>query len=336
MFQIGEVIDISKAFKPNQKDDEGNDLALGSIKCRPIGHRISGNVLHVWARPAYIGGRRIPLVGEQVLMFLGPVQDQTDGISKPSGYYYIAPVNATDDTVLHQLPGLFLRDKGSGGGGAGSIPSPGKSFPKTPKGNDQLQPFEGDDLYQSRFGSSIRFGSTVVGGDYSQKPTWQGSSNGDPITIIKVSKPSGGGKYSVEDVGKDAASIYLTTGQKLTNVKVGFSKNLDSQKIPTYSSPQLLLNSDRVVLNAAKDMVIVNGKEKVVLAGKKIQLQTNKYNVDFDDLLDFIKDFLTQCTDLSSAKAQYSTPAGPTAASTNTAQFNKLLNADFNTKFKTP
>jgi hypothetical protein len=51
--------------------------------------------------------------------------------------------------------------------------------------------------------------------------------------------------------------------------------------------------------------------------------------------MDFLKKFETLCQDLASAKAQYSTPAGPTAVSTNLADFIKLGTVDFQ-KFKLP
>ena len=49
MFAVGEVTEIEKAFKSGQKDDNGDALPLGSIKCRVGGdHRISGNILHTF------------------------------------------------------------------------------------------------------------------------------------------------------------------------------------------------------------------------------------------------------------------------------------------------
>jgi len=58
MFRIGEVIEIKKAFKSGQSDDEGNHLPLGSIKCRVGGdRRISGNIRHIWARPRIVTGK---------------------------------------------------------------------------------------------------------------------------------------------------------------------------------------------------------------------------------------------------------------------------------------
>lgn len=339
MLQIAEVMEIKKSFKPNQKDDKGNELPLGSIKCRMAGNlRLVGNIYHIWARPAHFN-RRVPLVGEQVLIFMGPAHDATDGNVKAQEYFFTDPINATDDLVLHQLPNLWSRDKsgaGPGGSGGSQKPKPGESFPANPKAIDRIQPFEGDDIWESRFGSSIRQGSTVQGGSYAEKPTWQAGSNGDPILIIKVKKPAGGNgsKYSIEDIGKDETSLYMTVSQKLANVKVAFSKNKDCQKIPTFTKPQIILDSDRVVLNAKNDMVLINSKTKTVLAGKEIVFQSDKYNVNLDDLMEYLKEFLIQYNDNVSGKSQFATPSGPTATATNIAQVAKLLQVDFKKNFE--
>ena len=49
----------------------------------------------------------------------------------------------------------------------------GYTFEQKPKKVENLQPFDGDDLFEGRFGQSIRFGSTVKGdmSVYEKKPT---------------------------------------------------------------------------------------------------------------------------------------------------------------------
>jgi len=342
MFKVGEVMEIKKAFKSNQKDEQGNVLALGSIRIRMWGQTsILGNIHHIWARPSQFN-RRIPLIGEQVILYHGPISDNTDGISKTNGYYYINPINATDDLVLHQHPKVWWRQKGNEGSvDAATPPRPGYTFPHPPKKIDNIQIFEADDIVESRFGSSMRLGSTVMGNTsvYEKQPTWMGTGNGDPITILRVKVPEGGGgqpKYTIEDLSKDESSIYITSKQKLPKVQVGFKKNLDSIKIPLFSKPQVLLDADRIVLNAKNDMAIINAKEKAILTAKKVILQSDKYFVDIDELLDWLKDFIKQFSDLCQGTAVFATPAGPTATSTNVAQVKKIQLADFNVAFKVP
>lgn len=340
MFEIGEVIDISKAYKSNQTDDEGNKLPLGSIKIRLGGqHRISGNIRHVWCRPSNFN-KRAPLKYEQVLVFLGPAHSETDGVSKTNDYYYVTPINSTDDLVLHQLPKIWWRHKGSGQGSGDGPIEPGLNFPKVPKKVDNIQPFVGDDIWESRFGSSIRLGhSPQPPAEYEKTPTWQGN-NLDPITIFRVKKPTsssgGAAKYTVESLNKDDSSIYLTTGQKLIEAIPGFAKSIDSSTISTFSKPQILFQADRIVISGKKDKVIINGKDRVVVAAKTVYLQSDKHMVDLDDLMKWIKDILTQLDMLTSGTAQFATPSGPTSTATNLAQVKKLLQVDYNQKFKVP
>ena len=340
MVQVGEVTVIEKAFKSGQKDDEGNTLPLGSIKVRVGGaNHISGNVLHRWCRPAWFGTRRVPLVGEHVLIFPGPVHDATDGIVKTIGYYYISPVNATDDLVLHQMPRVFWRAKGNANPAGGDV-KPGKSFPNNPKKVDFIQPFEGDELFESRLGSSMRFGSSVSStGQYEQKPTWQGS-NGDPITILRVLKPEGGPggspKYTIEDISKDDSSVYLTSGQKLQKIKGGFDKNLDVKQLATFGKPQVVLNAQRIVLNATDDMAMLIGAKKSIVTGKEVIFQSDKYNVNLDDLMDYVKKIVQKVTDLTSGTKFFATPAGPTSTATSVAEWQTMLNVEFKTNFELP
>lgn len=354
---IAEVIETKTAYKPNQKDDEGNPLPLGSILVRIGGHQSNlGQVRNVYARPMFFTGRRMPLIGEQVIVVSGPVNDWSTSGIKQVGFLYFQPVNGTDDLTLHQFPKLWTRDRaGSGPAGAqrkADRGEPGYTFPKMPKKTDNLQPFEGDDIFEGRFGQSIRFGSTVVGdiSIYDKKPSWKGTANTDPIMVLRVKKPEGGttsaqastsifnanSKYTIEDLQKDESSIYLTTTQILQKFKPGFDKNLDVKTSSTWSAgSQIVLDADRVVINGKQNKSFLIGKEQVVVTGKKVLLQSDKYKVDLDELIDFLKKWLDQHVDLTSGKAQYSTASGPTAVATNMAQMIQIKTVDFQ-KFKLP
>lgn len=340
---IAEVVESRTAFKPNQKDSEGNHLPLGSIEIRLGSHQNNlGQVRNVYAAPC-VWNRRIPLIGEQVIVISAPVNDWSSSGTKGIGYLYLAPVNSTDDLVLHTFPKLWKRKGYSGGQGGerkADKDEPGYTFPKTPKKVDSLQPFEGDDLFEGRFGQSIRFGSTISGGDasiYAEKPTWKGSSNTDPLMILRVKKTQGGGgKYTVEDLEKDDASIYITTTQTLNKLKAGFDKNLDAKKLGNYQGKgQVVVDSERVVINAKKDMLFLIGATKTIVTGKKVLFQSDKYKVDLDELMDFLKKWLGEDVKLAQGSSQYSTACGPTATATSMAQYVQLQQADFN-KFKQP
>lgn len=354
---IAEVVEIKTAFKPNQVDEFGNNLPLGAIEVR-IGGSGShlGQVRNIYARPA-IFNRRVPLIGEQVMIMSAPTNDETTDGVKGMGWIYFNPINSTDDLVLHQFPQLFNRDQKN------KAPSkakrkhdrgePGYTFPKSPKKTDNIQPFEGDDIMEGRFGQSIRFGSTVVGdmSVYDQKTSWKGTSNTDPLMILRVKKPSGStssnvgkigssfkstAKYTIEDIADDDASIYITTTQMLSSFKPGFSKNLDMKTAANWSGKsQIVLDAERLVLNANADKAFLVGATEVVITGKRILLQDETYKIYLDELMDWLKSWIDQDTMLAQGSKQYATACGPTATSTNVADYIKLSKADWQ-KFKLP
>lgn len=354
---VAEVVESKTCYKSGQSDDEGNPLPLGSIQIRIGSHQSNaGQVRNVYARPLHFSARRLPLIGEQVFVISGPVNDWTTSGLKQTGFLYFQPLNSTDDPVLHAFPKLWKRDKPGSGGQAGQRKAdreePGYSFPKSPKLIDSIQPFEGDDIYEGRFGQSIRFGSSVVGdlSIYEKKPSWKGTSNGDPLMILRLKKPTGGTaggqsssgiynahpKYGIEDIGTDEASIYLTSTQMLTKFKAGFTKNMDVKTSANWGSgSQIVISADRVILNALANKAFVIGKDAVVITGKQVLFQSENYKVDLDDLMDFLKKWLGEDVKLAQGQSQYSTASGPTAVATSMAQYLQLKTADFQ-KFKMP
>lgn len=341
---VCEVIESKYAFKPNQKDDNGDVLPLGSIMVRIGSHQSNlGQVKNVWCRPA-VFNKRIPLVGEQCIVFSGPSNDWSSTSNKGVGFYYIAPINSTDDIVLHSFFKLWRRKglasaSGTAGQQLADKELPGYTFPKNPRKVDPLQPFEGDDLYEGRLGQSIRYSTTIQGDTsvYSKKPTWKGTSNGDPIMILRINSKSGAGnKYTVEDLKEDDASIYLTSKQSLNSLKAGFDKNLDAKQLGNWmQGSQIVADADRLVINAKKDMLFLIGSKQVTVTGTKVLFQSDKYKVSLDDLMDFIFEWLKLDCDLTSGTAQFSTPAGPTATATSMADYTKLKTVEF-MKFKQP
>ncbi len=103
-------------------------------------------------------------------------------------------------------------------GNATAIPKLPLGATFTEKYIRNLQPFEGDSIIQSRFGQSIRFGSTVP--VMKKFNTWSTSGEtGDPITIITNSQGNrpGLGKFEniVEDINKDGSAIWMTSTQEI-------------------------------------------------------------------------------------------------------------------------
>lgn len=135
-----------------------------------------------------------------------------------------------------------------------------------------LLPFEGDILHEGRWGNSIRFGSTVK-----SKNLWSTSgNNGDPITIIRNGQNPNSSNFGsepiVENINEDLSAIYLTSYQQLPLSPANKEKynSYPTDKIPIfpsqYSKPQILINSDRIVINAKTDSILMSSQQSISLS----------------------------------------------------------------------
>jgi len=137
-----------------------------------------------------------------------------------------------------------------------------------------LLPYEGDIIYEGRWGNSIRLGSTVKEANVPNEWSSVGN-NGDPITILRNgqgSDPKEPWIPRLEEVNNDASSIYLTSTQKLplfttSNINDSFEKSTPST--PTspsqYEGNQITLNSGRLVFNAKSDSIILSSEKSIHL-----------------------------------------------------------------------
>lgn len=160
----------------------------------------------------------------------------------------------------------------------------GKTF-KEKSNIHPLLPFEGDRIFESRWGSSIRFGSTVK----DQSNQWSGTGDdGDPITIIR----NGQGNQNdegwvpvIEDVNNIESSVWLTSTQKIPlNAS---STNYDSynsnppEKPELYKKSQIILNSGRLVFNTYDDHILFSSKKSINLnAINSVNIDTKEFIVN--------------------------------------------------------
>jgi hypothetical protein len=133
-----------------------------------------------------------------------------------------------------------------------------------------LLPFEGDVIYEGRWGNSIRFGSTVKDRPNDWSIT---GSNGDPITIIRNGQPLNvdprGWLPTVENINTDLTSIYLTSTQTIplnaSSVSYFSYPSNPPEDINKFSGPQLIYNSGRIVLNTNQDHLLLSSIKSVNL-----------------------------------------------------------------------
>jgi hypothetical protein len=125
-----------------------------------------------------------------------------------------------------------------------------------------LLPFEGDVIYEGRWGNSIRIGSTVK----NSPNTWSSiGTNGDPILILR----NGQGKQTeegwlpvVENINNNESSIYLTSTQNIPLEAASTNYNSYTNYIPQtpdkYTGKQVIINSGRLVFNSNTDHILLS------------------------------------------------------------------------------
>jgi hypothetical protein len=145
-------------------------------------------------------------------------------------------------------------------------PQPPKQQTFTEAEINPLTQNSGDIIRYGRHGQSLRFGNNT----------------GNPITILRngQTKSNESGFVPIsEDIKNDLASLYLTSNQtiKLSLAKEDFTSYSYSTppKTPaSFNLPQIILWSDRVILNAKSDSVLIS-------AAKSVSLSSNEsINVD--------------------------------------------------------
>ena len=135
-----------------------------------------------------------------------------------------------------------------------------------------LKPFEGDIIYEGRWGNSIRFSSTIKTKE-NQIPlnTWSEgtSTSGDPITLIRNGQgaQSNQGWIPIEEnINNDDASIYLTSTQKIP-LKASSTIYNSYQTAPTtpdqYAGKQVILNSGRLIFNTTQDHLLLSSAQSI-------------------------------------------------------------------------
>lgn len=141
----------------------------------------------------------------------------------------------------------------------------GKTF-KERSNIHPILPFEGDMIYEGRWGNSIRISSTVK----DSPNTWSTvGENGDPILIIRNGQgiqTAEGWVPTIEDINNDDSSIYATSTQKIP-LKAS-STNYDSYKTAPsspdqYAGKQIIINSGRLIFNSTTDHILLSSAQTI-------------------------------------------------------------------------
>ena len=244
-----------------------------------------------YAKPLFPQLSNYPLINELVMLIELPNTRIGSDLSSKN-YYYINSINlwnhphhnAYPNPINNNLPPSQQQDYQQIEGGLVrrvtdnsteiDLNSPSNDSQNTfiEKSNiHPLLPFSGDILYEGRWGNSLRFGSTAKSNS-EYKNNWSTSGqNGDPIVILRNGQPNNvseeGWVPITEDINQDLSSFYLTSTQKFpinrnweNKFKI-FTPSSRPISLSNYSSPQAILTSDRILLNAKTDGILISGEK---------------------------------------------------------------------------
>jgi len=266
------------------------------------------------AKPLHPQNKTYPLINEIVLLFYLPDTLIGENLNSKS-YYYINNINlwnhphhnAYPNPVEDNQPQSQKKDyQQVEGGSVNKVPDePPKINLNSPLNSSQntfkertnihpLMPFMGDIIYEGRFGQSLRLGTTAKSKS-NYKNLWSTvGTEGDPITILRNGQPKKSSDKGwvpiTENINSDLSSIYLTSYQKLNNFNAASRELYDSYKIKPiapsrYTDPQIVLNSDRIVINAKNDHVLLSSQKSIGMSTVgSVNIDANSHCISSNDI----------------------------------------------------
>jgi hypothetical protein len=264
--------------------------SIGTIFWEALDKPTDGYNDKQFAQPIFSNIKAYPLLNELIYILQLPTTNISTNLQSV-GYYYFPPINIWNSQIHNAMPS-YDNDPSNDISQRVDYSSSFQGEVRKVKDNSTeinlgktfnennvidihpLLPYEGDIIYEGRFGNSIRLGSTVKNTNNNWSSTGE---NGDPIFIIRNGQTdytSDPWVSEVENINTDLSSIYLTSTQQLplfpasTN-KISFSKSTPPTNVEQYNENQIVLNSGRLVFNAKSDSI-------VALANKSIQLSCNE------------------------------------------------------------
>jgi hypothetical protein len=182
-----------------------------------------------YAYPFFSFINQYPLINEVVIIFPGPSEALNDDFQSKQ-LFYLPPYNLWKFNPNHSaFPNMleyqeFLLDYYashpdiSGQGDTNLELFLGEYF-KESSGVRKLKPFEGDIILESRYGQSVRFGSTTP--KVKKSNYWSNKGDqGSPITMIVNGQGTPENSKDIfaptlENINTDFSSIYLTKDQQI-------------------------------------------------------------------------------------------------------------------------
>ena len=242
---------------------------IGSIRYRILGHggRERSPASLGQAFPLSRNNFTYPLKNEIVLLFVAPVPlSRIGGSSYTYRTYYTTPVAIWNSPHFNVHP-----------------ESGNPNYDGGPKFRElsnvaPLQPNLGDVLLEGRYGQSLRFTGVLSDNNPLSGP----ANDSQPLTILRNGQrldSSSGFEPIVEDINKDVSSIYLTSNHRLdfslANESRGSYLGSPPEDTKRYARPQIAVNSDRIVLNARWNDLIMSASGTVAVSSNSTHIESN-------------------------------------------------------------
>ena len=351
-----------KRTYPRLFDKYGSYDTLGGILFEPFTNPVvptsevfEDNLIenYNFAKPLFPNIRQVPLLNEITYIVSFPstrTQNPRNVDLNQTDYYYFQPINLWNTLHQNAFPDPLVDYNAESNPQpkninyqqvqAGAVSNADAPPPEINLGNTfverdnikYLKPYEGDIIYEGRWGTSIRFGSTVL----NQNPWSKVGENGDPILILRNGQaPSNTEAWipTIEEINKDLGSIYFGSTQQLPLNAASTDYSSYSSNAPTipnqYSGSQIIITSGRLVFNSSNDHILLSSNKSInlnsidsvnidtdnaVIQSNKLYLGDKNANeplllgnqtVDLlDQLIESLKVFMTTCQTL------VGTPAG--------------------------
>lgn len=313
--QVGKVTDIILNNQYPDIDKYGGLNAIGTIffsinKFKSIGSTP--------AKPFFPQISSYPLINEYVLIFKLPTTSIGNSDSE-DGYYYINSINLWNHPHHNGYPDLNdgvddeeqredyqLTTVGGTNNynrqvqdnatdiNFNSLNNPSQNTFEEKLNIHPLLPFSGDNIFQGRWGNSIRLGSTAFPKDGEVENDWSSiGKNGNPITIIRNGQPEDSSDEGwvpiTENINKDLSSLYLTSTQQIpitvssANYKSYTPSAKETPQPPEqYSGKQVIINSGRLLFNTNEDHIMLSSQRTISFTALK--------GFNFDTTSNFVVD----------------------------------------------
>ena len=269
---------------------------IGTVNFEQINTPEGKDITKPIAKPFFPQFKSFPLVNEIVLLFSLP--DSNMGIQDTSKiYYYLNAVSIWNHPHHNAYPNIFdgvadeeqKQDYQAIEGGSvrrvedesteinlqGDNPTGGTFTERT--NIHPILPFVGDNIFEGRFGNSIRLGSTTKSKGLYKNNWSESGEEGNPIIILRNGQPTDSSDEGwipiVDNINNDLSSIYLTSNQ-LIPIKASSTNytGISDENVPEfpnqYKGNQVILNSGRVLLNSTTDSILLSSKKVISLSAK--------------------------------------------------------------------